>query len=72
MRQSNEATRHELEEAIDSGESARGWVADTLGSDSYPGLIRKGQGSGKPDRQSSEFSQSRAQDSIFVWACLSE
>ena len=55
----------ELEEAINSAESACGWMADTLGSDNYPGLIRRGQGSGMPGRQISEFLQSQAQGSIL-------
>ena len=49
----------EFEEAVNSAESARGWMTDTLGSDNYPGLIRRGRESGIAGRQISEFLQSR-------------
>lgn len=55
----------EREEAIKSAESARGWMADTLGSDSYPGLIRRARRSGMPGRQISDFLQSQAQGWIL-------
>ena len=46
MRHCAKATRHGLGEAMyQSAESTRGWTTDTLGSDSYPGLIDK-EGSG--------------------------
>ena len=41
----------ELEEDINSAESAHGRMTDTLGSDNYPGLIRRDRGIGMPGRQ---------------------
>lgn len=55
----------ELEEAINSTESARGRMTDTLGSDNYPGLIRRGRKSGMPGRQMFGFLQPQTQGPIL-------
>ena len=48
-----------IEETINSAESTRGRITDTLGSDNYPGLTRRGRGSGMPGRQMFEFLQTQ-------------
>ena len=55
----------ELEEDINSAESARGRMTDTLGSDNYPGLIRRGRGTGMPGRQMFGFLQPQTQGPIL-------